>query len=168
MRRNRVVTVITAVVLLTMALTACGSSTKRLAKPDFVTRLDALCKTRDKKTNPLFDKNNPFSAQDASKIWPTAKTVVDDFVNKLEDLNPPKDAKFWDSYLDNAKKAQSGIDKVISASMCISLPLSVSLNAVFPALMPFGIVNWYSFAEISTAVAPAAAFCGVGRAFCWS
>ena len=115
MRRNGTLAGIAAVAMLATLLTACGSSEARLAKPDFTSKMNALCKTREKALGYL-DNVNVFAANGAAKNWGKAKAPIDDFLNGVKDLKPPKDAqKVYDNYVDTVEGVQGQVDDLITA-----------------------------------------------------
>ena len=102
--------------LLALVLTSCGDDEPRLTKAAFTTKVSALCKERDKKTE-FLDEENIFNMKTGQTVWPKAKTVIVDYIDDVSDLNPPKDfdAKF-DDYLDAADAVSENVDDVIDAA----------------------------------------------------
>ena len=117
MTRNRALAALVLVPLLAVALASCGDDDERLSKPEFTKELNALCKERDKKTEPLLDEQNFFNMKIGQKVWPKAKTVIDDYIDGVSDLEPPEDAEeLIDSYLDDADAVAANVDDVIDAA----------------------------------------------------
>ena len=116
MGRNRVLTAVAAVSLLTLLLAGCGSSTKRLAKPDFIKKLDALCKTRENSSK-FLDNDNIFNLQTGAKDFTKAKGVLTTFLDGEKALKPPKDLdKVMSNYNDTGDRALSTADDLVAAA----------------------------------------------------
>lgn len=84
------------VILVTLGLTACGSSGK-LSKADLVAKGDKICQEARDKGAKL---PRPSSLADIKKLGPDEAKIVDDTVSKLKDLTPPDSVKSdYDAYV---------------------------------------------------------------------
>ena len=104
MRRTHFVTGSLAVIAL--ALAACGSSgSKTLSEDDFITEMNAVCKTADRALKKLDPTDKSFFS-DASDI---IQTGLDDF----EKLKAPKSLKSdFEDYVANLEDTQTQIEKL--------------------------------------------------------
>ena len=117
-RSTRHVVALTVVALLGSAmLSSCGDDDEeRLTKSQFTTKLSALCKNRDKRSK-FIDEDNFFDMKQGEKTWAKGKTVFQDYVDKVNDLNPPEDADaMMDGYKADADALLANVDDVIDTA----------------------------------------------------
>ncbi len=92
------------VALVTLGLTACGSSgsSGKLSKADLIAKGDEICRqARDKGTKlPKVQSYAGFK-----QLGPAAAKIIDDTLSKQKGLTPPASVKpDYDAYLDNVAK----------------------------------------------------------------
>jgi hypothetical protein len=98
-------------------LSSCGDDDERLSKAEFSTELSALCKTRDKKTDKLLDNSNFFDMKIGEKTWSQAKAPIQDYLDAVNDLNPPEDADaMMDRYETEGDDVLSRVDDAIDSA----------------------------------------------------
>ena len=98
-------------------LASCGDDEERLSKSDFVKEMNALCKARDDKADPLLDDGGFFAMENGEKTWPKVKPIIDDFIEKVSELEPPEDAAdLHDRYREGGDDISSLIDDAAEAA----------------------------------------------------
>jgi hypothetical protein len=106
--RRSIALVIVSLLGVTM-LTSCGDDEERLSKSEFVKKVNALCKARDKKFEVL-DEANFFDMKEGAKVWAKVQPAGQDYVDAVADLEPPEDAdELMDEY---SGKIQNVVDHI--------------------------------------------------------